>query len=168
MRLSEQAVVNYVFREAANPSQASSNLPERSPAPAPPRAAPNFTQQVFSPPSEPGPFRHTANASKTLRVYVNTTSPVRCAITARISSPRSSPLSILWVSFPHAWMACSRWLLVRYVFRGPNRVAASHGSRQIQSSWSSTCALNTHCWGESALFTPRGPSLYARHSKSMM
>ena len=24
----------------------------------------------------------------------------------------------------------------RYVFRGPNRVAASHGSRQIQSSWS--------------------------------
>lgn len=26
----------------------------------------------------------------------------------------------------------------RYVFRGPNRVAASHGSRPIQSSWSST------------------------------
>jgi hypothetical protein len=47
-------------------------------------------------------------------------------------------------------------------------VAASHGSRQIQSFWSNTFALNTHCWGESALFTPRGPSLYARHSKSMM
>ena len=28
---------------------------------------------------DPGPLRHTANASRTPRVYVNTTSPVRCA-----------------------------------------------------------------------------------------
>jgi hypothetical protein len=53
-------------------------------------------------------------------------------------------------------------------FRGPNRVAASHGPRQIQSSRSSTFALDTHFSGESALFTPLGPSLYARHSKSMI
>jgi len=66
------------------------------------------------------------------------------------------------------WRAVAIPMADRFVFRGPNRVAASHGSRQIQSSWSSTFALNTHCWGEPALFTPRGPSLYARHSKSMM
>jgi len=39
------------------------------------------------------------------------------------------------------WRAVAIPMADRFVFRGPNRVAASHGSRQIQSSWSSTFAL---------------------------
>src|SRR5271156_85980 len=49
-------------------------------------------------PPEPGPFRQTANPSRTLPVYRRTTSPFHFASRARISPVRSSPLSTLSVS----------------------------------------------------------------------